>query len=93
MGCLGEGGLPSGPGLAPGVLARARGPAARARVRAQEAGRADYEVGARPDRRENPDDRKNIDLGKILYIIMFNSTFCYRLGNDLKAIQIINEAR
>ena len=49
-------------------------------------------VGAKPDRRENPDDRKNIDPGKILYIIMFNSTFCYRLGM-IKAIQIINEAR
>jgi len=30
-----------------------------ARVRVQEAGRADYEVGARPDRYENPDYRKN----------------------------------
>ena len=35
---------------------------------------------------------KNIDLGKILYIIMFNSNTIYRLANDLKAIQIVNEA-
>jgi hypothetical protein len=62
-------------------------------VRAQEAGRADYEIGATPDRRENTDDRKNIDLGKILYIIMFNSTSGYRLGDDFKTIQIINGAR
>jgi hypothetical protein len=62
-------------------------------VRAQEAGRADHEVGARPDRRENPDDKNNIDMGKILYIIISNSTSGYRLGNDLKVIQIITEAR
>jgi hypothetical protein len=32
------------------------GPPACAHVRAQEAGRADYEVAARPERREKPDD-------------------------------------
>lgn len=68
------------------------GPQARARVRAQEADRADYEVGARPALLENPDDRKKIDPGKVLYIIMFNSTSGYRLSDDLKAIQIVNEA-
>ena len=82
MGCLGEGGLPSGPGLAPGGAAWARRPASACSCADGEAGRADHEVGARPDRRENPDDRKDIDPGKILYIIMVNSTFCYRLGND-----------
>ena len=85
--------LPTGPGLAPECRLGSGGSPAHARVRAGEADRADYEVGARPDRRENPDGRKNIDPGKILYIIMFNSTSGYRLGNDLKAIQIINESR
>jgi len=72
--------------------ARARGAASACSCADGEAGRADYEVGARPDRRENPDDRKDIDPGKILYIIMSNSTSRYRLGNDLLAIQVVNEA-
>jgi hypothetical protein len=38
VGCLGEGGLPTGPGHRSGVLLGLGGPAARARVRAQEAG-------------------------------------------------------
>ncbi|MCX6676721.1 MAG: hypothetical protein NTU95_02085 [Methanothrix sp.] len=40
VGCLGEGGLPTGPGLASGGVARAQGPAARARILVGEADRA-----------------------------------------------------
>jgi hypothetical protein len=73
---LARAGLPTAPG--PLFMAVPLGlgcPHARARVRAGEAGRAILEFGAKPDCYENPVD----SMGKILYIIMFNSIPGYRM--------------